>query len=567
MKPTKYQEAVYAFVKGESGYRHEAAPVEIAWDQPLPDDDGPGGDGWSIDFRGKRNAVVEAVAGSGKTTTIVKTLDFLAGKPATVLTAAQLAAAKAGGSWDALFGRGGGGTATAGRAPKVLFVAFNRHIAEELQRRVPRNVTASTLNSVGWGVCRSAGRCELDRYKDENILKTLLVMDNEDERKIYYKTKGTVAKLIGLFKALVVRDELTLIERFEEIADRYDVPLPDVTPINPDFDIKKKVVEVWKKSVSVTRYMSFDDQVFQPIYQGWAIPTYDWVFGDECQDWSPLNIELVKQLGRGGRVVAVGDRFQSIYGFRGADPEAVPNIISELDAVVLPLSNCFRCPTGVIAAAREIVPHIEDPPGENPKGEGRVEWVSTPEFLADVRDGDFVLCRTTAPLVKRCLELIGKRRKAVVKGRDIGQGLIAFLEDLCPDPMTPIGDFIEKLGAYKAAQLERLARANRDAEAQAVEDRADTLEVLALGCDRTIDIRRRIDEVFSDTDSAGVTFCTVHRSKGLEAPRIFILRPDLMPHPKSKQPWQVQQEFNLKYVAITRSQGELFFVRKERDEK
>ena len=63
MTPTKYQQAVYAFVRGESGYSHEAAPAEVAWDQPLPDDDGPSCASWSIDFLGKRNAVVEAVAG------------------------------------------------------------------------------------------------------------------------------------------------------------------------------------------------------------------------------------------------------------------------------------------------------------------------------------------------------------------------------------------------------------------------------------------------------------------------------------------------------------------------
>jgi hypothetical protein len=220
----------------------------------------------------------------------------------------------------------------------------------------------------------------------------------------------------------------------------------------------------------------------------------------------------------------------------------------------------------VIAEARTIVPHIEAP-ADNPKGEGLVETVSTPEFVKGVRDGDFVLCRTTAPLVKRCLEQIGLRRKAVVKGRDIGQGLIALVEQLAPSPNTPVGTFLEMIAQYRATQLEKLGAAGRETEAQMVEDRCDTLEVLALGLDRTIDVTRRIDEVFSDADCPGITFCTVHRSKGLEADRIWILRPDLMPHPKSKQDWQVTQEWNLKYVAITRAMRELRFILKEKDEK
>lgn len=560
MTPSKYQQAVYAFVRGESCYFEGEADGPVEWDRPLPEP-------WGIDFRGKRHAVVEAVAGSGKTTTIVKALEFLAPPKRPVVTAAQLAQARASGAWDACFG-GGGGTATATRVrpPKVLFVAFNKHIAEELQRRVPSYVTAATLNSVGWGICRGATRVELDRYKDQNIYKTLLVMDNDNDRKIYYKTKGAVEKLIGLFKALIVRSREDVVERFEEIADRYDVALPDTASIDPTFDFRAKVVEVWQRSVDCVRFMSFDDQVFQPIHQGWAIPTYDWVFGDECQDWSPLNIELVRQLGRNGRVVAVGDRFQSIYGFRGADPEAVPNIIRDLDAAVLPLNYCYRCPSAVIKEAKGLVGHIEEPI-PNPKGEGRVERRSTAEFEGQVADGEYVLCRTTAPLVKRCLRMIGRKRKAVVKGRDIGQGLAAFLEDLCPDPHTPVQELLDKLTAYKLDKVEKLTKANRDAEAQAVEDRCDTLEVLAMDCDTVGAIKRQIDRVFSDTDSPGVTFMTIHRSKGLEAQVIWVLRPDLLPHPKSKKPWQVQQEHNLKYVAITRSQRDLFWVEKEKGEK
>jgi superfamily I DNA/RNA helicase len=169
--------------------------------------------------------------------------------------------------------------------------------------------------------------------------------------------------------------------------------------------------------------------------------------------------------------------------------------------------------------------------------------------------------------VKRCFVLFGRRRKAVVKGRDIGQGLVALLEQLAPSPTTPIADFLEQLMTYKVRQLEKLNKAGRDVEAQMLEDKLDTIEVLALGCDRTNDIKGRIDKVFSDADSTGVTFCSIHRSKGLEALRIFVLRPDLLPHPKSTTELALQQEANLKYVAITRSQGELYWVLKEKGER
>jgi len=61
-----------------------------------------------------------------------------------------------------------------------------------------------------------------------------------------------------------------------------------------------------------------------------------------------------------------------------------------------------------------------------------------------------------------------------------------------------------------------------------------------------------INRLFSD-DNAPVTLCTVHRAKGLEADRVWIIEPDIMPALwKNQQDWQREQEHNLLYVALTR---------------
>jgi len=65
--------------------------------------------------------------------------------------------------------------------------------------------------------------------------------------------------------------------------------------------------------------------------------------------------------------------------------------------------------------------------------------------------------------------------------------------------------------------------------------------------------------VFSD-DKQGIAFSTVHKAKGLEADRVFILHPEMMPHPKASKPWEQQQERNIKYVSETRSKEYLGFV-------
>jgi len=69
----------------------------------------------------------------------------------------------------------------------------------------------------------------------------------------------------------------------------------------------------------------------------------------------------------------------------------------------------------------------------------------------------------------------------------------------------------------------------------------------------------KIEGLFSD-EIEGVVCSSVHRAKGLEADRVFIIRRDLMPHPMAQSPWELVQEKNLEYVAITRSKNELIFV-------
>jgi superfamily I DNA/RNA helicase len=88
---------------------------------------------------------------------------------------------------------------------------------------------------------------------------------------------------------------------------------------------------------------------------------------------------------------------------------------------------------------------------------------------------------------------------------------------------------------------------------------------LALGSKTVGELKGVIEGLFADFDSAGkpnnaVVLGTVHRTKGLEADRVWVLKPELIPHPMAKAGWQQDQERNLAYVAVTRSKRELYWV-------
>ena len=68
-----------------------------------------------------------------------------------------------------------------------------------------------------------------------------------------------------------------------------------------------------------------------------------------------------------------------------------------------------------------------------------------------------------------------------------------------------------------------------------------------------------------------LTLSTVHRSKGLEYRRVYILQPEHMPLcgvMMYGQDWEKVQEVNIAYVAYTRSTSDLIFLRQvdEREE-
>ena len=104
--------------------------------------------------------------------------------------------------------------------------------------------------------------------------------------------------------------------------------------------------------------------IWFPFVYRLNVGKFDVVFVDEAQDLNQAQIAMVLSANKmDGRIIAVGDPAQSIYQFRGADSEAIPNFINKLGAKTLPLSVTYRCPKRVVSLAQEIVPDIMASPG------------------------------------------------------------------------------------------------------------------------------------------------------------------------------------------------------------
>lgn len=467
------------------------------------------------------NVLIKAFAGCGKTTTIVEAVKLIPKDKAT------------------------------------MFLAFNKHIKEELETKLPEHVRCYTTYGLGnAAIKRKYGdRIQFDEFKiDKIILKKSKNWGLDEE----FKDDNEISVYLNDIKKLVNFCRLTLTlkpEYVPYIAERYEVPLTKSKDI-------KRVLKVLDEATNERKTYDYTDMVYLPAVDSsiWMFPQ-DYVFVDEVQDLNRCQIRIIEKILKKdkmsgkiiGRLICVGDFFQGIYGFNAADEKSFEWFEKFQNTKTLPLSTSFRCSKAVIRKAQEIVPDIkalDDAP------EGVVRDGSA---IDEARSGDFILCRTTMPLVQLFFEFLKQNKKAIIKGSDIGIHLIELIGKI---------NSIEKLIIFWEGELamfrrelknEGVLNPNEHTGYSTLEDKALTLLFLARISESIPDLKNKISVIFTD-NIEGICLSTVHKIKGLEANRVFIIRPDLLPM-EVRKPWQVIQEKNLQYVAYTRAKLELIFDR------
>lgn len=278
-----------------------------------------------------------------------------------------------------------------------------------------------------------------------------------------------------------------------------------------------------------------------------------------CQDLAPTQrAMLASSIRGGGRLIAVGDPHQAIYGWRGADCDSLGAIGRDYNATTLPLSTTYRCPQTVTQMARDFVPHFECP-SSSPQGTiAHIEGREKADAI-DWRSDDLVVCRNNAPLVTLAYVLMRKRIPVRVAGRAIGTSIATLIRKLRPSTTE---DLVRKLADYQEAQIAK-ARArdpDDDERVQKIIDECETAQVFAEESSSMQELDAMLMQMFSDDVAGQVTLSSVHRAKGAEAPRVFILDYWRMPSTMARTDEAKQQERNLQYVAITRAKSELVFL-------
>lgn len=462
---------------------------------------------------GEGNAVVNAVAGAGKTFTITHALSLIP------------------------------------KSQTVLFIAFNRHIKEELDAKVKKlglsNVEVMTVHSYGAKAVWSTFKSKLNNDKVFNTIKVLFPSwgIHEDIAPGYI---GRVQRLVELSKLTLANDTTTL----TEVAYQHQIEIQNGEVLH--------ALSVKDMTDKDTRVHDFNDMLYFPIRHKLRTKKFDWVFVDECQDLSSCAQELMKSaVAPSGRFVAVGDPRQCIYGFAGADVESFNKLKRIPNTIELPLSLTYRCAKNIVKQAQTIVPHIEALP------DAEDGFVGFSGKISDIQDSDLILSRVNRPLVTLCLRFLGQGRKSYIKGRDIGANLANMIKKT---GKSNINEALDVLDSQRRRMINKLvsrgmsiSEAEESSSIKNYEDKVQAIEILAGDFITTKQVINRIFEIFSD-ESEGICLSSVHKAKGLEADRVFIVEPQMMPVPWAKQDWEIEQEDNIRYVAYTRAKKELMII-------
>jgi superfamily I DNA/RNA helicase len=529
---------------------------------------------------GSGNGIIDAVAGAGKTTTIMECARFI------------------------------------GSDKTVLFCAFNKSISKEIENKLKErgliNVTVKTIHALGWQMLnlnRGVQELKVNESKYDTLLKS---KDVQISLKPYYEE---IIKINGLnpelasenkYEAFAINSLIFQINKnLLNINQKYRATLarPDFSEFEKlvthfgifneiefrksqfEFELKayfNATILLLESGNDLSRksmVMDFTDMIYLPIE--WKLEStkkFDFLFIDECQDLSRAQLATVAKYGsEKSRILSVGDPRQSIYGFTGADIESFQKIKDLTRAIQFPLTSCFRCPKAVIELAKSI---REDIVGVRPE-QGIVAKITKEKILESARPNDLIISRLRAPLLILVFSFIDRNIKVLIHEDDVkeimndiksifkheelnlniskmpngfislkesafkrGEWMIRKESERIIDPMQRV-IYVEEKQRYLQQRLEFLNR---------------KYEQWKLSCPTVYHIINKIRDFVSSAEGS-IKLSTIHKAKGLENDRVFILDYDKLPlqHIEQKD-WEKTQEMNLKYVAVTRAKAELYLT-------
>ena len=267
---------------------------------------------------GQGNAVVEASAGAGKSTTLIKCLDFI------------------------------------DEDKTILMSAFNTDIVSVLKRKTKDfpNVNCATLHSIGRTMLQRnypKDELTLDELKYKSYLNTnIKSLSSIDTYSLSKKDFGRYMKNIETFVNFGRAYLCQTVKDLDLIEDRYGIDT-----VADEKEVALDVMEYGKTDLSK---IDFTDMIWLPnvLFCKPIGMKYDWIMLDEVQDLSVCQREIILKCRKiNTRMILVGDKKQCIFSFSSADPQSFEKLKDIPNTITLPLSISYRCAENIVNFAKK----------------------------------------------------------------------------------------------------------------------------------------------------------------------------------------------------------------------
>lgn len=466
------------------------------------------------------NIKINAVAGSGKTTTI---LEYAKSKPS---------------------------------SKRMLYLAFNRsvklHAQEKFKTAGIHNVRVETAHSLAYKTVVLSGGFTIATasYKSHEIADILQI--NKVDRITAFIIAKHVAKYFSYY-CNSNKHTLGELNYLETIQDKKSLQFV----LNNRSIIEAKTALFWElmetKKINITH-----DFYLKKFQLSNPLLAYDFILFDEAQDASAAMIDVV--LKQKSIKVFVGDTHQQIYGWRYAI-----NSLEQLSFPDFNLSTSFRFSTTIASLAQKTIAwkeRILPQPSFSIQGLGIKHPIVTRAKIG----------RTNVALLLKAIEVVIEQAQVE---RIYFEGHInsyIYAED-----GASLYDVLNLYNGKNARIKDKLLRSM-----QTINDLRDYINKtgdseLAILLEIVLTYKNEIPNLLNqlkqkhvslgDKNQAQLIFSTVHRSKGMEYDEVellndFIQEEDLISALKDKSlndlgKLRLNEEVNLLYVGITRAKQKL----------
>jgi ATP-dependent DNA helicase Rep len=240
---------------------------------------------------------------------------------------------------------------------RIAAITFTNKAAREMKERLARrlgvaqaaDVTVSTFHALGWKILRE--HCELLGYR-----RGISILDEQDSQTVVRDLlpEGTAPEMVRAARGQLSRWK----NRAMAAGD-----VPDEFTSGGEASIRQ-LYDRYEEHLRELNAVDFDDLLLQPlrILQNeeaclrWQ-QQIRYLLVDEYQDTNETQYRLLRLLaGRDGRLTAVGDDDQSIYGWRGAQPENLQQLAADYPNLhIVKLEQNYRSCGTVLKAANALI--------------------------------------------------------------------------------------------------------------------------------------------------------------------------------------------------------------------